>query len=96
MAVPKRKVSKARKNKRRSNVWKIAVPGFCKCPQCGELKLRCSLQELRILQGKEIVKVEEEAEPPIEIAFRKSRGGQTCLSGLFFCPGLLQFFPPHV
>ena len=40
MAVPKRKVSKARKNKRRSNVWKISAPAFCKCPQCGELKLQ--------------------------------------------------------
>ena len=39
MAVPKRKSSKARKNKRRSNVWKLAAPGFCKCPQCGELWL---------------------------------------------------------
>ena len=38
MAVPKRKSSKARKNKRRSNVWKLAAPGFCKCPQCGEYK----------------------------------------------------------
>ena len=38
MAVPKRKSSKARKNKRRSNVWKISVPGFSKCSQCGELK----------------------------------------------------------
>ncbi|MBE6900122.1 MAG: 50S ribosomal protein L32, partial [Ruminococcaceae bacterium] len=38
MAVPKRKVSKARKNTRRSNVWKLSAPAFCKCPQCGELK----------------------------------------------------------
>ena len=38
MAVPKRKSSKARKNKRRSNVWKISVPGFSKCSQCGELE----------------------------------------------------------
>ena len=37
MAVPKRKSSKARKNKRRSNVWKISVPGFSKCSQCGEV-----------------------------------------------------------
>ena len=36
MAVPKRKVSKARKNTRRSNVWKLSAPAFCKCPQCGE------------------------------------------------------------
>ncbi len=39
MAVPKRKVSKARKNKRRSNVWKISAPAFSTCPQCGKLKL---------------------------------------------------------
>ena len=35
MAVPKRKSSKARKNKRRSNVWKISAPAFSKCPNCG-------------------------------------------------------------
>ena len=37
MAVPKRKSSKARKNKRRSNVWKISAPAFSKCPNCGAL-----------------------------------------------------------
>ena len=30
MAVPKRKTSKARKNKRRAN-WKLEVPGMIKC-----------------------------------------------------------------
>ena len=39
MAVPKRKLSKARKNKRRSNVWKLTVPALSTCKQCGELKL---------------------------------------------------------
>lgn len=39
MAVPKRKVSKARRDKRRSNVWKLAIPGFTKCPKCGEYNL---------------------------------------------------------
>ena len=38
MAVPKRKTSKARRDKRRSNVWKLDAPAFSKCPQCGELK----------------------------------------------------------
>lgn len=38
MAVPKRKTSKARKNKRRSNVWKISAPELVRCPQCGEYK----------------------------------------------------------
>ena len=39
MAVPKRKTSKARKNKRRSNVWRLSKPNFSKCSNCGELKL---------------------------------------------------------
>lgn len=39
MAVPKRKTSKARRDKRRSNVWKLALPGITKCPKCGEFIL---------------------------------------------------------
>jgi large subunit ribosomal protein L32 len=38
MAVPKRKQSSARQNKRRSNVWKMSVPALVKCPKCGALK----------------------------------------------------------
>ena len=37
MAVPKGKVSKQRRNKRRSSVWKLAAPGLVACPQCGAL-----------------------------------------------------------
>lgn len=36
MAVPKRKVSKARRDKRRSAVWKLDAPALCKCSNCGE------------------------------------------------------------
>lgn len=39
MAVPKRKTSKARKNKRRSSVWKLSTPALSKCTHCGELKM---------------------------------------------------------
>lgn len=51
MAVPKRKVSKARRDKRRSNVWKLDMPGMIKCPKCGEYN-PCApcLQGLRNLQ----------------------------------------------
>ena len=35
MAVPKRHLSKARRDKRRSNVWKLEA----KCSNCGSLKL---------------------------------------------------------
>ena len=38
MAVPKRRVSKARRDKRRSNVWKMEAPALVKCSQCGEYK----------------------------------------------------------
>ncbi|MBE7013002.1 MAG: 50S ribosomal protein L32 [Ruminococcaceae bacterium] len=38
MAVPKRKVSKARRDKRRAN-WKLALPGMVKCSKCGEYKM---------------------------------------------------------
>ena len=35
MAVPKRKVSKARRDKRRSSHWKLETPGIVTCPKCG-------------------------------------------------------------
>lgn len=38
MAVPKSKVSSARQNKRRSNVWKLQAPALSKCSQCGAFK----------------------------------------------------------
>ncbi len=37
MAVPKRKVSKQRRNKRRSSVWKLDAPALSRCSNCGEL-----------------------------------------------------------
>ena len=39
MAVPKGKVSKSRRDKRRSSVWKLEVPGLVACPKCGALHL---------------------------------------------------------
>lgn len=38
MAVPKSKISRQRRNKRRSSVWKLEVPTLVKCSHCGELK----------------------------------------------------------
>lgn len=37
MAVPKRKTSKARRDKRRTH-WKLEKPSLSPCPQCHELK----------------------------------------------------------
>ncbi|MCF6095038.1 50S ribosomal protein L32 [Microaerobacter geothermalis] len=38
MAVPFRRTSKTRRNKRRTH-FKLSVPGMVKCPHCGEWKL---------------------------------------------------------
>ena len=38
MAVPKRKMSKARRDRRRAN-WKLEAPGYVACPQCHEPKM---------------------------------------------------------
>ena len=36
MAVPKGKVSRQRRDKRRSSTWKLTAPGIIVCPNCGE------------------------------------------------------------
>ena len=38
MAVPKRHLSTARRDKRRSNVWKMEAPPLGKCSNCGSFK----------------------------------------------------------
>ncbi|MEK8132010.1 50S ribosomal protein L32 [Paenibacillus filicis] len=38
MAVPQRRTSKTRRDKRRTH-FKLEVPGMVKCSHCGELKL---------------------------------------------------------
>ena len=59
MAVPKKKVSKARRDKRRSSVWKLDAPALSKCTQCGELKMPHRVCPVcGYYKGKEVVKVE--------------------------------------
>ena len=59
MAVPKRKVSKARRDKRRSNVWKLTLPGMTKCPKCGEfVKSHRVCKSCGYYKGQEVLKVE--------------------------------------
>lgn len=38
MAVPKRKHSSARRDKRRASTWKLDAPALATCSNCGELK----------------------------------------------------------
>lgn len=59
MAVPKNKISKQRKHKRRSSVWKLDAPTLVKCPQCHELTVPHRVcQNCGYYNGKEVVKVE--------------------------------------
>ena len=60
MAVPKRKVSHARKMKRRSSVWKLETPtNIVKCPNCGEDILAYRVcRACGSYDGKEIIKKE--------------------------------------
>lgn len=60
MAVPKRKVSKARRDKRRSSVWKLDAPAFSKCTQCGGLKTPHRIcPTCGFYKGREVIKHEE-------------------------------------
>lgn len=58
MAVPKRKTSKARRDKRRAN-WKLLIPGMVKCPHCQEFKLPHRIcKACGFYKNKEVKKVE--------------------------------------
>lgn len=55
MAVPKRKVSKTRRNKRRAN-WKLKAPNLTRCSQCHTLKAPHRVcDECGYYKGKEII-----------------------------------------
>ena len=60
MIAPKRRISKQRKHKRRSSVWKLDMPGMVKCPNCGEYNLAhrvCSA--CGFYDGKQVIAKEE-------------------------------------
>lgn len=59
MAVPKKKVSKARRDKRRSNVWKLDAPAMVQC-KCGEYNLAGRIcRACGTYKGKELIKVSD-------------------------------------
>ena len=63
MAVPKGKVSKARRDKRRSSHWKLAAPGLVKCPKCGALHLPHRMcQECGTYNGREDLRCKRRAD----------------------------------
>ena len=61
MAVPKRKVSSARQNKRRSNVWKLDAPTLVRCKQCGAYTVPHKVcGECGYYKGKQVVVKDED------------------------------------
>ena len=61
MAVPKRKTSHARKNKRRSAVWKLEAPAMSKCSHCGALKAPHKVcKNCGFYKGVEVLKIDAE------------------------------------
>lgn len=61
MAVPKGKISHARKSKRRSSVWKLAHPNLVKCSNCGAFHLtHRACPECGQYDGREVIAQEED------------------------------------
>ncbi|MBC7324072.1 MAG: 50S ribosomal protein L32 [Moorella sp. (in: Bacteria)] len=61
MGVPKRRVSRARKNKRRSIWGQMAAPNLVECPQCHQLKLSHRVcPKCGYYKGREAIKVAEQ------------------------------------
>ncbi len=60
MALPKGKISKARKHSRRAN-WKLALPGIVECPQCHQMMLAHHVcKQCGYYKGVQVVMVDEE------------------------------------
>ena len=59
MAVPKKKTSKARRNKRKAN-WKLTKPAFVKCPTCHEPRANHTVcKHCGFYKGKQVISVGE-------------------------------------
>jgi len=60
MAVPKRKTSKARRDKRRSAVWKLDMPAMSICPNCKAIKSPHRVcKTCGFYKGVEVLKIED-------------------------------------
>ncbi len=60
MAVPKRRVSHARRDKRRSNVWKMSAPELVRCPNCGEyMQAHRVCRMCGYYKGRQVFEIEE-------------------------------------
>ena len=61
MAVPKMHVSKSRRDKRRSSVWKLEAPNIGACPNCGAYHLSNRVcKACGMYNGRQVLKMEED------------------------------------
>jgi large subunit ribosomal protein L32 len=59
MALPKRKICKARRDKRRSHL-RLKVPGLSTCPQCNEVKQpHRACPSCGVYKGRKAIETEE-------------------------------------
>ncbi|MCL2176424.1 MAG: 50S ribosomal protein L32 [Firmicutes bacterium] len=60
MAVPKKKVSKARRNSRKAN-WKLDNPSYAKCSQCHEIRANHTVcKKCGYYKGRQVIAVKGE------------------------------------
>lgn len=60
MAVPKGKVSRTRRDKRRGSNWKLTAPALVKCPNCGAYTLPHRVCKVcGMYNGRQVLTVEE-------------------------------------
>jgi large subunit ribosomal protein L32 len=60
LAVPKRKTSKARRDKRRASAYQLSKVTLVECPQCHELKVPHRVcGSCGYYKGREVIKVEK-------------------------------------
>ena len=59
MGNPARKMSKAKRDSRRAQTFKVSAPGISECPQCHEMKLAHRVcKKCGYYKGKEVVSTE--------------------------------------
>ncbi|NLA73045.1 MAG: 50S ribosomal protein L32 [Clostridiales bacterium] len=57
---PKRRISKAKRDKRRASAWKLDAPQLESCPKCGSLKRSHRIcTSCGYYKGRQVIQVEE-------------------------------------
>ena len=60
-AVPKTKTARSRRDSRRAQNFKLALPGIIECPKCHEMKQsHRACRACGFYKGREVIKIEDE------------------------------------